>query len=79
MKRFLLTSIALALLIITACAIRLEETTTPSLARLEPATGAYFGVNLDWGQDSATAFNQRLGIPAAVYVIFFDSHSAAPS
>ena len=71
MRRFLLTSIALALLIITACAIRLEETTTLSLARLEPDTGAYFGVNLDWGQDSATAFNQRLGIPAAVYVNFF--------
>lgn len=71
MKRFLLASIALTLLVITACAIRLEETATPTLARLEPDTGAYFGVNLDWGQDSATAFNQRLGIPAAVYVNFF--------
>lgn len=40
------------------------------LARLEPATGAYFGVNLDWEHDSAEAFAQRVGRPAAVYVAF---------
>jgi hypothetical protein len=42
----------------------------PALARLEPPSGVYFGVNLDWGTDSAAAFNQRLGLQAAVYVQF---------
>jgi hypothetical protein len=40
------------------------------LARLEPAAGAYIGVSLDWGWDTATAFNRRLGARAAVYVQF---------
>jgi hypothetical protein len=39
-------------------------------ARLEPPAGTYFGVNLDWGTDTATAFNERLGKRAAVYVQF---------
>lgn len=39
-------------------------------ARLEPSRGAYFGVNLNWGADSAQAFNSRLGARAAVYVQF---------
>ncbi len=43
---------------------------TTRLARLEPATGTYFGVNLNWGEDSAAAYNQRLGRRAAVYVQF---------
>jgi len=42
----------------------------PSLARLEPASGTYWGVNLDWEHDSPAAFNQRVGKPAAVYVQF---------
>ena len=40
------------------------------LPRLEPAEGVYFGVNLDWSNDSAAAFNDRLGNNAAVYVQF---------
>lgn len=28
-------------------------TTAPNLARLEPADGAYFGLNLDWGSQTA--------------------------
>src|SRR5207248_10955299 len=42
----------------------------PALARLEPASGTYWGVNLDWENDSPADFNQRLGKPAAVYVQF---------
>jgi hypothetical protein len=40
------------------------------LARLEPATGQYYGVNLDWEHDSASAYAQRLGRAPAVYVAF---------
>ncbi len=54
-----------------ACATPPEETATHSLARLEPASGTYYGVVLDWEQDTAAAYNQRLGVPAAVYVAFF--------
>jgi hypothetical protein len=53
-----------------------------SLARLEPATGTYWGVNLDWENETAVDFNQRVGKPAAVYVQFmrfpfgtFDLHN----
>jgi hypothetical protein len=46
------------------------EARGPSLALLEPASGAYFGVNLSWDEDSAAAFNERVGKPAAVYVQF---------
>ncbi|HEX5479456.1 MAG TPA: glycosyl hydrolase [Dehalococcoidia bacterium] len=45
-------------------------TPTPAGPRLEPASGAYFGVNLDFGNDSAAAFNERIGHKAAVYVQF---------
>ncbi len=54
-----------------ACTVHPEETAIPSLARLEPASGTYYGVHLDWEQDTAAAYNQRLGVPAAVYVAFF--------
>ncbi len=40
------------------------------LARLEPSSGAYFGVNLDWASDSPSAYDQRLGHKAAVFVQF---------
>ena len=42
----------------------------PGLARLEPADGAYFGVNLDWGNDTAAAVSERLGVTPAVWVQF---------
>lgn len=42
----------------------------PGRALLEPESGAYFGVNLDWDNDSAAAFNARLGAAAAAYVQF---------
>lgn len=35
-----------------------------------PASGVYFGVNLDFGNDSPAAFNERIGHKAAVYVQF---------
>jgi hypothetical protein len=45
-------------------------TQLPGHARLEPADGAYFGVNLDWGNDSADAVSQRMGRTPAVWVQF---------
>jgi len=52
--------------------IQSTPTISPStLARLEPTSGTYFGVNLDWAKDSPAAFDQRLGHHAAVYVQFF--------
>jgi hypothetical protein len=60
-------------LIATGCASPAVE--TPPLAesgsRLEPASGAHFGVNLDWATDSPAGFSERLGHRAAVYVRFF--------
>ena len=53
----------------TAAAPTATGAKTPR-ARLEPARGTYFGVNLDWDQDSVAEFNARLGAPAAVYVEF---------
>ena len=70
MKLFLVL-LNLMALAVTACTTRPENTATYSLARLESTGGTYYGVSLDWGQDSAAAYNQRLGIPAAVYVAFF--------
>src|SRR3989304_6648869 len=74
---FLFPFVSLPLLAIAGCTAHSKEAVSPSLARLAPATGTYFGVNLDWEHDSAAAFNQRLGIRADVYVIFsrfpFDS------
>ena len=40
------------------------------LARLEPSNGTYFGVNLDWSQDTARAYAERRGRSPAVYVAF---------
>ncbi len=40
------------------------------LDRLEPSTGTYFGVNLNWDDDSPAAYDERLGRQAAVYVLF---------
>lgn len=56
-------------LIIGSCS---SATTAAPLvdAKQAPATGVYFGVNLDFGNDSAAAFNQRIGHQAAVYVQF---------
>ena len=47
----------------------LSPTPTP-INRLEPASGTYFGVNLDWSTDSPALFNQKLGHHAAVFVQF---------
>lgn len=54
-----------------ACSAHPGETVTSPLARLEPASGTYYGVHLNLDQDTPAAYNQRLGIPAAVYVAFF--------
>ena len=50
-----------------ATAVPTEES---EFGRLEPERGTYFGVNLDWSNDTADAFNERLGNDAAVYVQF---------
>ena len=39
-------------------------------ARLAPAKGAYFGVNLDWTNDTPAGYSRRLGHSPAVYVQF---------
>ncbi|MFH1486934.1 MAG: hypothetical protein ABIH46_12755, partial [Chloroflexota bacterium] len=41
-----------------------------SRGRLEPVSGTYFGVSLDLHKESIAAFNQRVGVPAAVYMQF---------
>lgn len=41
------------------------------LAIHEPASGTWFGFNLDWNTSSAKQVNDRLGFPAASYVDFF--------
>lgn len=44
--------------------------TTSGLARLQPADGAYFGLNLDWGNETAAEAIDRLGRTPAVWVEF---------
>jgi len=70
MKLFLMLLFLVALTV-TACAVHPENMANYGLARLEPSKGTYYGVNLDWGQDTAAAYSQRLGVPAAVYAAFF--------
>jgi beta-mannanase len=41
-----------------------------SLAALVPGNGVYFGVNLDWDNDSPAGYTERLGHAPAVYVLF---------
>ncbi|HEY60498.1 MAG TPA: hypothetical protein G4N92_07445 [Anaerolineae bacterium] len=48
-----------------------EAPSSVSSTRLEPLSGTYFGVNLDWAVDSPALYNERLGRHAAVYVRFF--------
>jgi hypothetical protein len=47
-----------------------EGPAVPGLARLEPPDGALFGVNLDWGNDTAAAVSERLGVTPAAWVQF---------
>ncbi|MSQ10598.1 MAG: hypothetical protein EXR52_06275 [Dehalococcoidia bacterium] len=39
-------------------------------ARLAPSKGSYFGVNLDWANDTPAGYSRRLGHSPAVYVQF---------
>jgi hypothetical protein len=39
-------------------------------AALQAINGVYFGVNLDWDEETATSYVQRLGVEPAVYVAF---------
>lgn len=50
--------------------VRTPPTPGPGLARLEPADGAYFGLNLDWGSVTAADAAERLGRTPAVWVQF---------
>lgn len=45
-------------------------TPAPGLAQLEPADGTYFGVNLDWGHETAATASEHLGRTPAVWVQF---------
>jgi hypothetical protein len=45
-------------------------TAVPGKARLEPASGTYFGMNLDWANDSIAKVSERLGKTPAVWVQF---------
>ena len=47
--------------------------------RLAPASGAWFGVNLDWAKDSPGAIADRLGVSPAVFVEFAEFPVAAES
>jgi hypothetical protein len=47
------------------------------LARLEPATGTLYGVNLDWEHDSAASYATRLGKAPSTYVAFAQFPPAA--
>lgn len=64
-------SIAFSLIFIIFSA-HADDSKLVAAAPLVPAEGVYFGVYLDWDNDNAAAFNQRLGSPAAVYVAFFN-------
>jgi hypothetical protein len=61
----------------TVASVRPEPAPTatpeaPGLARLEPAHGTYFGMNLDWGNDSVAAVSERLGRTPSVWVQFVE-------
>ena len=45
-------------------------TALPGLARLQPASGAYFGLNLDWGHETPNQASASLGRTPAVWVVF---------
>ncbi|HEV8282585.1 MAG TPA: hypothetical protein VGQ02_12040 [Candidatus Limnocylindrales bacterium] len=45
-------------------------TAAPGMARLQPADGAYFGLNLDWGHETADEASASLGRTPAVWVQF---------
>lgn len=49
---------------------RPAPTTAPGHARLQPANGAYFGLNLDWANETVTEASERLGRSPAVWVQF---------
>jgi hypothetical protein len=45
-------------------------TALPGLARLQPPSGVYFGLNLDWGHETAAQASADLGRTPAVWVQF---------
>ena len=45
-------------------------TAAPGDARLQPASGAYFGLNLDWGNETAQHASEAFGHTPAVWVQF---------
>ncbi|MFL5687037.1 MAG: glycoside hydrolase family 26 protein [Chloroflexota bacterium] len=47
-----------------------QPTAAPGRARLEPSKGAYFGLNLDWGTETATQASDAFGHTPAVWVEF---------
>lgn len=59
----------LLLLAVAACAP--NPPVSESGNRLEPADGAYLGVNLDWSRITPADFNAALGHRAAVFVQFY--------
>ena len=61
-----------ALFLLPGCRFSSTPTLPPAnlLAPLEPENGVYWGANLDWGNDSVSAFTGRLGLAPAVLVYF---------
>ena len=45
-------------------------TPAPGLARLQPSSGTYFGLNLDWGNETAKQASDAFGRTPAVWVQF---------
>jgi hypothetical protein len=54
----------------TGTSLRPPPSTAPGAARLEPADGTYFGMNLDWANDSVAEVSERLGVTPMVWVQF---------
>jgi hypothetical protein len=54
----------------SASPARTLPTGAPGQARLQPTSGTYFGLNLDWGSETARDASDRLGRTPAVWVEF---------
>lgn len=59
-----------ATLLPSASPARPLQTQAPGQARLQPARGTYFGLNLDWGSETAREASDRVGRTPAVWVQF---------
>ena len=51
-----------------AASVDPAPTAAPGRARLQPSSGAYFGLNLDWGNETVAQASESLGRTPAVWV-----------